>query len=1021
MASGCGGALPFSVASVVEDVLQQHGNSSRSATGLDLESRKAEEAALRRYEAAKWLRQMVGVVTARDLPAEPTVEEFRLGLRSGHILCNVLNQIQPGVVPKVVETPRDASTIPDGAALSAYQYFENVRNFLVAVQEMGIPAFDSSDLEQGGTSARVVNCVLALKSYYEWKQSGGNGVWKYGGNIKPAFSCRSFVRKASEPFTNSLSRTNSAIEKIPEAPDQILNKMECNSSPFGLLARAVLKDKAPEEVPLVVESLLSKVVEEIQNRLISQTPISKAYSQDVPVVGNNSFSRALFRDPKAENEELPGYKNHISEEESQVLSSKHQQIVDKQQNDILSLKTTLQATKSGMRFLQMKFTEEFRNLGVHIHSLSHAASAYHRVLEENRKLYNQVQDLKGSIRVYCRVRPFLGSQANTITSVEHIDEGDITINTLSKNGKGRKSFRFNKVFEPNASQEDVFADTKPLIRSALDGYNVCIFAYGQTGSGKTYTMTGPSVLTEQNQGVNYRALQDLFLLAEQRKDMFHYDISVQMMEIYNEQVRDLLVMDGSNKRLDIRNSSLSGLNVPDANLIPVTSTSDVIYLMNLGHKNRAVGSTALNDRSSRSHSCLTVHIHGRELTSGTVLRGCMHLVDLAGSERVDKSEVTGDRLKEAQHINRSLSALGDVIASLAQKNPHVPYRNSKLTQLLQDSLGGQAKTLMFVHISPEFDAVSETISTLKFAERVASVDLGAAKINKDNSEVKELKEQIASLKAALLRKAGEHEQALTSPFRSTEKSRPNESSPYCPRKQIGGLLGDRQPMYDVGNIELRSNSSVPRPKKLNLDPEEPPVASDPWPPVILPAEDSTNDDEEEKELGADGEWVDKVMVNKLDASSKIGNPPGCLEASISPFTQNYLHDTTNLYHEHSYSMFSGNIRFDTTKSDGLDDDAGTSDSSEQDLHWQYNHPTKIPSLSGAAIGSRIHSFSNGIASKLATPTPKITKGSKLRNPNAKISQSPAEKLITSSATPIRIRRQQPLLSDGKHKVGVRKQ
>lgn len=149
----------------------------------------------------------------------------------------------------------------------------------------------------------------------------------------------------------------------------------------------------------------------------------------------------------------------------------------------------------------------------------------------------------------------------------------------------------------------------------------------------------------------------------------------------------------------------------------------------------------------------------------------MHLVDLAGSERVDKSEVVGDRLKEAQHINKSLAALGDVIASLAQKNTHVPYRNSKLTQLLQDSLGkskapyswfsicqhqkyvlckyfvsisgGQAKTLMFIHIAPEPDAVSESVSTLKFAERVATIELGAAKSNKEGGEVRELKEQVS--------------------------------------------------------------------------------------------------------------------------------------------------------------------------------------------------------------------------------------------------------------------------------------
>ncbi|KAI7727855.1 hypothetical protein M8C21_031343 [Ambrosia artemisiifolia] len=177
--------------------------------------------------------------------------------------------------------------------------------------------------------------------------------------------------------------------------------------------------------------------------------------------------------------------------------------------------------------------------------------------------------------------------------------------------------------------------------------------------------------------------------------------------------------------------------------------------MNLGHKNRAVGSTAMNQRSSRSHSCLTVHVSGKDLTSGSTVRGCMHLVDLAGSERADKTEATGDRLKEATFINKSLSALGDVIASLAQKSTHVPYRNSKLTLLLQDALGGQAKTLMFIHVSPDPDTVGETISTLKFAERVSTVELGAAKSNKDNKDLRQLKEQLASLKAALAKDSGE--------------------------------------------------------------------------------------------------------------------------------------------------------------------------------------------------------------------------------------------------------------------------
>ncbi|KAL1339679.1 hypothetical protein AAHE18_U056700 [Arachis hypogaea] len=424
-------------------------------------------------------------------------------------------------------------------------------------------------------------------------------------------------------------------------------------------------------------------------------------------------------------------------------------------------------TKTGMEFLQKKHQEEIIHLGKQLHSIASAASGYQRILEENRKLYNQVQDLKGNIRVYCRVRPCHHNQ----TSVGNIDEGSISLIIPSKNGKdGKKTFTFNRCFGPNVTQAEVFADTQPLIRSVLDGYNVCIFAYGQTGSGKTHTMSGPNNPTEETVGVNYRALRDLFLISEQRKDTIHYDIRVQMLEIYNETVRDLLSTDGVQKRLEIRNSSLNGINVPDANLVPVQSTADVLSLMDLGFKNRAVSATAMNDRSSRSHSCLTVHVHGKDLTSGKTIRGSIHLVDLAGSERVDKSEVTGDRLKEAQHINKSLAALGDVISSLAQKQQHIPYRNSKLTQLLQDSLGGQAKTLMFVHIAPEQDALVESISTLKFAERVSTIELGAAKVNKDSADVKELKEQIANLKAALAQKDEEAEQFQHPPSSKSDLS-----------------------------------------------------------------------------------------------------------------------------------------------------------------------------------------------------------------------------------------------------------
>ncbi|PIA61220.1 hypothetical protein AQUCO_00300624v1 [Aquilegia coerulea] len=977
------GMLSFSMTSVVEDVLQQHGT---RLSDIDLASRKAEETALRRYEAAGWLRKMVGVVVAKDLAAEPSEEEFRLGLRSGRILCNVLNKVQPGAVPKVVESPADAVDIPDGAALSAYQYFENVRNFLVATQELGLPSFEASDLEQGGKSTRVVNCILALKSYSDRKQTGGCNLSKFGGNLKPSNSGKFFMRKNSEPFMNSLSRNPSMNEKAlaPELNsigDQAYDT-DLNSQSLNMLVRTILSDRKPEEVPILVESMLSKVIEEFERRLASHNASMKTAMSNMVLpeegkslqkTASGEMIKAEVQNVKEINDMENNHGTSTSDKESKSRLLKQQTLFNRQKKDIQELKHTLHNTKSGIQFMQMKYNEEFNNLGKHLSGLAHAASGYHRVLEENRKLYNQVQDLKGSIRVYCRVRPFLPGQPNKLSSVDHFEEGNITILTPSRYGKeGRKSFSFNKVFGPYASQEEVFVDTQPLIRSVLDGYNVCIFAYGQTGSGKTFTMSGPKELTEKSRGVNYRALNDLFLLSAQRKETFSYNVLVQMIEIYNEQVRDLLVSD------EIRNSTQNGVNVPDANLVPVSSTSDVIELMNIGQKNRAVGATALNDRSSRSHSCLTVHVQGRDLTSGNTLRGCMHLVDLAGSERVDKSEVTGDRLKEAQHINKSLSALGDVIASLAQKNSHVPYRNSKLTQLLQDSLGGQAKTLMFVHISPEMDAVGETISTLKFAERVATVELGAAKLNKESGDVKELKEQISSLKAALARKEGASEQLQHSVSSSPERyiMRAGGSSPSLSNGQVdadlsGALGNQRQPMEDVGNIEVWNNSSM-RQKKPGFDLQELLMNSPPWPPVNNSLGLNFRK-EDEKDMGS-GEWVDKVMVNKLDSVNRDDNPLGHVGGENELFYQRHLSDS-RVYPEQLLSKLTTSrtespvfeiqrSRFDmATTDDELD--VATSDSSEPDLLWQFNLP-------------KTSSLPNGIGSKIKKPLPNLANSPDLR-------------------------------------------
>ncbi|KIY97076.1 Kinesin-4 [Monoraphidium neglectum] len=293
----------------------------------------------------------------------------------------------------------------------------------------------------------------------------------------------------------------------------------------------------------------------------------------------------------------------------------------------------------------------------------------------------------------------------------------------------RKEFRVNRVFDPAASQDAVYEDTQPLVRSVLDGYNVCIFAYGQTGSGKTHTMSGSDARSPEGRGINYRALDDLFAIRDARAGEVDYQITVQMLEIYNETLRDLFIDPrggggGAANRLDILSTQASGCNVPGAVQVGVSTSQDVLALMARGAANRATSETKMNDRSSRSHQILTVIVDGLSHVTGARSHGCLHLIDLAGSERVGRSEASGDRLVEAQHINRSLSALGDVIAALASHSSHVPFRNSKLTQLLQDSLCGQAKVMMFMHISPESSMYGESVSTLSFAKRVAEVTLG---------------------------------------------------------------------------------------------------------------------------------------------------------------------------------------------------------------------------------------------------------------------------------------------------------
>ncbi|KAM9806976.1 kinesin-like protein KIFC3 [Syngnathus typhle] len=348
---------------------------------------------------------------------------------------------------------------------------------------------------------------------------------------------------------------------------------------------------------------------------------------------------------------------------------------------------------------------------------------YRKEVALRRKLHEQLVELKGNIRVLCRVKPVLKEdqheEGQAVVVTADLDN-ESSLSVLSK-GKGR-TFELDKVFHPQATQEEVFQEIEPLVTSCIDGYHVCIFAYGQTGSGKTYTMEG----SVENPGINQRALKHLFSGIEERKDMWSYIVTVSSVEIYNEVLRDLLSKDGEKLDIKINPDGTGQLHVPGLRVIEVKSFQHIKKILAMARRNRITFGTQMNQHSSRSHALLCITVQGTDLATGSKTTGKLNLVDLAGSERVWKSGAEGERLKEAQNINRSLLALGDVIQALRARQTHIPFRNSRLTYLLQDSLGKGSKTAMVVQVSSLESNVGETLCSLKFAQRVCKVELGPA-------------------------------------------------------------------------------------------------------------------------------------------------------------------------------------------------------------------------------------------------------------------------------------------------------
>ncbi|VDL62341.1 unnamed protein product [Nippostrongylus brasiliensis] len=319
--------------------------------------------------------------------------------------------------------------------------------------------------------------------------------------------------------------------------------------------------------------------------------------------------------------------------------------------------------------------------------------------------------------------------------------------TLTSDGPP-KLFTFDGAYYMDATGEQIYNDiVYPLVENVIEGYNGTVFAYGQTGSGKTFSMQGlPNVPAQR--GIIPRAFEHIFLATATTENM-KFLIHCSYLEIYNEEVRDLLGTD-KNQKLEIKEHSERGVYVAGLSMHVCHDVKSCHELMDKGFNNRHVGATLMNKDSSRSHSIFTVYVEGM-MENGSIRTGKLNLVDLAGSERQSKTGATGDRFKEATKINLSLSALGNVISALVDgKSKHIPYRDSKLTRLLQDSLGGNTKTIMIACISPSDNNYDETLSTLRYANRAKNIK-NKPKINEDPKDalLREYQEEIERLKAMI--------------------------------------------------------------------------------------------------------------------------------------------------------------------------------------------------------------------------------------------------------------------------------
>ncbi|XP_074103022.1 protein claret segregational [Cotesia typhae] len=558
-----------------------------------------------------------------------------------------------------------------------------------------------------------------------------------GGATNPIPAKRPAIRPLPKTGASSAASSNSVAGKTSKtaakaAPAKSVSKWDWKGR-FELVNTELttLKSKTKELTDQRDE--LQGIVDEFQEKedistqkIVDLEAANSQLSEELTVVKKDmkeitDRNEQIETELKETKESLD--KANASLKEFRELCKKHRKTIEENADQIKDLETILSSKSKTVDEL----TERVKDL----------QNLCHEMDKDRRVLHNTIQEMKGNIRVFCRVRPRIAKEsAKTLCAINYIDESTLEIgradgsDSLSCSGKirgGKQEFSFDKVFPPTASQASVFEELSMLVQSALEGYNVCVFAYGQTGSGKTYTMEGSN--DRELEGMIPRTVRHIF---DQMKEFellgWEYKIEASFLEIYNEHIVDLL--DFNQKTHDIRMVDSKGqdLYVTNLQVEEIHSPEELHQCLRIAQQNRAVAATKSNERSSRSHSVARIRLIGTHTEKEEMCIGNLNLVDLAGSERLKGEEAA--RTAETKNINKSLANLGNVILALLKKQDHIPYRNSKLTHLLMPSLGGNSKTLMLLNISPLDDCYNETLNSLRFASNVNNCKLGNVKRTK---------------------------------------------------------------------------------------------------------------------------------------------------------------------------------------------------------------------------------------------------------------------------------------------------